>query len=423
MGAVSGSGKHLVLNNRYALLGCIAVSGAGKIYRGRDLEQVKHQGLESRILIHVLPGNASHWVLDELFQHITATRQRLALSWILAPLAYGQDNGQAYVVLESPDTWEVQSLLNQTDQQLSCQRSTAKRINPLIKERYLDAQIDPALLLCVFGEEVHLLATALSPMVQRLEKRGSHRIMPRKHVGHALMTGSLLTLFAIFTAVAGNAVLETVVSPTPAVAVVPEPSESLQLAALSPLEVVSVLPMNQGQKVYKDTPSMAIIPPSANKTAPKIKQSVATKSVAQHHSLPSTPTSTAVPVKKKAMPTEQTPSTDSVLQTDDSIDSLIQQAYAAMNAGNLGGGSNSALYFTRKLREQSPNHPQVARLGQEMAAATLRQVRVALKTQNLEQAERLLPISRQLIREFYLNHLQAAQQVLEDKTLELRTHL
>ncbi|WGZ94156.1 MAG: hypothetical protein QJT81_20620 [Candidatus Thiothrix putei] len=416
MGAVSESGKHLVLNNRYALLGCIAVSGVGKIYRGRDLERVKHQGLESRILIHVLPGNASHWVLDELFQHITATCQRLALPWILAPLAYGQDNGQAYVVLESPDTWEVQSLLNQTDQQLSCQRSTAKHINPLIKERYLDAQIDPALLLCVLGEEVNLLATALSPLVQRLEKRGSHRIMPRKQVSHALMTGSLLTLFAIFTAVAGNAVLETVVSPTPAVVVVPEPSEPMQLA--------SILPMNQGSQVYKDTPIMATTPqPPVNKISSKIEQAVVTKPPVQRQPLPSKPTSAAAPVKKQDTPTELASSTGSVPQPDDSIDSLIQQAYAAMNAGNLGGGSNSALHFTRKLRGKSPNHPQVARLGQEMAAATLRRVRVALQTQNLEQAERLLPMSRQLIQEFNLNHLQAAQQVLEDKTLELRTHL
>ncbi|UJS25056.1 hypothetical protein [Thiothrix winogradskyi] len=424
MGALIDSGKHLVLNNRYALLGCIAVSGAGKIYRGRDLEQVKYQGLESRILIHVLPHQASQWALDELFQHISSTTQHLALPWILAPLAYGHDNGQAYVVLESPDTWELQSFLTQAGQQSPCHQNASKNLKPLIKKRYLDEHLDPALLLCVAGTNVHVLATALSPQVQQLEKRGTHRVIPRKHIGHALMTGSLLALFGIFTAVAGNAVLETVVSP----------NEPMQLAALAPLEIANVLPVNREQQVYKDTPIMEVNPLPVNKVESKmVTPPVAAKPTVKRQPLPSQPPATAEPAPaKKATPTampeetptEQIPNTGIASpQADDSIDSLIQQAYAAMDAGHLGHSSNSALHFTRKLRGQSPNHPQVARLGQEMAAATLRQIRVALQAQNLEQTERLLPMSRQLIQEFNLNHLQAAQQVLEDKTLELRTHL
>lgn len=415
MGALIESGKHLVLNNRYALLSCIAVSGAGKIYRGRDLEQVKNQGLESRILIHVLPNEASTWALDALFQHISITSQRLALPWIITPLAYGHDNGQAYVVLESPDTWEVQSLLAQAGQPSACQRNASKNLKPLIKKQYLDEHIDPALLLCVAGTDVHILATALSPQVQQLEKRGTHRVIPRKHVSHALMTGSLLALFGIFTAVAGNAVLETVATPYPVFATDHQPSEPLQLAALAPTATASVLPINSGQQMYRDTPLIEIAPPPVNKSHPVTEKKDAKPVSAK--TLDKKPS-----VVASAIPKQSPPPQEIIAPADDSIDSLIAQAYAAMDAGNLGRSGQSALHFTRQLRGKSPQHPQVARLGQEITAAYLRQVRVALQTQDLAAAEEILPLSRELIQEFSLNHLERAQRVLEDKTLELRNH-
>lgn len=425
MGALIESGKHIILNNRYALLNCIAVSGAGKIYRGRDLEQVKHQGLESRILIHVLPNEASTWALDALFQHITITSQRLALPWIITPLAYGHDNGQAYVVLESPDTWEVQSLLAQAGEPSPCQRNASKNLKPLIKKRYLNEHIDPALLLCVEGTDVHVLATALSPQVQQLEKRGTHRVMPSKHISHALMTGSLLTLFSIFTAVAGNAVLESVTAPYPVLATEHhQPSELLQLEALTPPAIASVLPMNRGQQTYHDAPLIEIASSTATKPKPKPlavtdakgKKTAVVASTASKKSPALTevkPRVTPPPVLATVVPQETT------VSDDNSLESLIAQAYAAMNAGNL--GQDGALYFTRKLRSKAPQHPQVARLGQEITAAYLRQVRVAL-IHNLADAERILPLSRQLIQEFGLNHLERAQRTLEDKTLELRNH-
>ncbi|OQX15442.1 MAG: hypothetical protein BWK73_06790 [Thiothrix lacustris] len=416
MGALIDSGKHLVLNNRYALLGCIAVSGAGKIYRGRDLEQVKHQGLESRILIHVLPGEAFTWALDELFQYITLTSQRLALPWILTPLAYGHDNGQAYIVLESPDTWEVQSLLTQAGQHSPCQKNAYKNLKPLIKKGYLDEHLDPALLLCVTGTDVYILATALSPLVQQLEKRGTHRIIPRKHFSHALMTGSLLGLFGIFTAVAGNAVLETVVSPAPVVAITAESHEPLQLAALTPATIPSVLPMNSQPQTYQDTPRVEITSPPVTKrqAATQVTQ---VKDVKQVNTQKSQKPSQAIPAATVNI--EPVENIEPVVMADDSIEGLIAQAYAAMDAGDLGSSGYSALHFTRQLRGKSAQHPQVARLGQEITAAYLRQVRVALQTQDLIAAQEILPFSRALIQEFNLDHLQAAQQVLEDKVIEL----
>ncbi|UOG92808.1 MAG: hypothetical protein L3K52_03520 [Candidatus Thiothrix sulfatifontis] len=414
MGALIDSGKHLVLDNRYALLSCIAVSGAGKIYRGRDLEQVKYQGLESRILIHVLPSEASAWALDELFQHISLTSQRLALPWILMPLAYGHDNGQAYVVLESPDTWEVQSLLTQAGQHSPCQKNAYKHLKPLIKKGYLDEHLDPALLLCVAGMDVHVLATALSPRVQQLEKRGTHRIIPHKHLSQALMTGSLLGLFGVFTAVAGNAVLETVVSPAPLVTIAPEPREPLKLAALTPTAIASVLPINRQAQAYQDTPLVAIGYP------PKAKPQAALKAKDTKPAVTKAPPLNPAPASAKK-PSSVAPAVilEPALPSDEGVERLIAQAYAAMEAGDLGSSDRSALYFTRQLRDRAAQHPQVARLGQEITAAYLRQVRVALQTQDFAATQEILPFSRALIQEFNLNHLQAAQQVLEDKAVEL----
>lgn len=421
MGILTDSGAHLVLNNRYALLNCIAVSGVGKIYRGRDLKQVKHQGLESRILIHMLPNEASDWALDAVFQQITLSSQRLSLPWILKPLAYGHDNAQPYVVLESPNTWEVQSFLTQAAQSSACQRNATKALKPLIKQRYLDKHTDPALLLCVADTEVYLLATALSPQVQQLEKRGTHRVIPRKPLSHALMTGSLLSLFGAFTAVAGNAVLETVIAPKPVVSSAAAMHEAPTLPTHS--DAFNVKHELQAQR---DPQLVEVINLTAD--LPKPKSSSKPKSEAKPQPQRKPPVAVTVTKNKKSpvmatplvapppVPASAAPQPVKAVNNTD-LDSLIAQAYAAMNAGNL--GQNGALHFTRKLRSAAPQHPQVARLAQEITAAYLRQVRAAL-IQNVADAERILPLSRQLIQEFGLTHLERAQSALENKVAQLR---
>ncbi|OQX00999.1 MAG: hypothetical protein BWK73_47390 [Thiothrix lacustris] len=246
MGALIHSDKHLILNNRYALLGCVAVSAAGKIYRGRDLEQVKQQGLESRVLIHVLPKTTAAWPLAAMFQQMHDATQRLRAPWILDAVAYGEDDELAYFVLESPASWELHSLLSQPEIPQHCLRTTRQQIAPLVKQGYLDAQIDPALLLCADKKTVCLLATALAPHIQALEKRITHHALtPRKHLGQALMTGTLLTLFAVFTAVAGNAVMELEKTPVPMAIPVAQNAAStatLRLASL-PSTAVTTLPV------------------------------------------------------------------------------------------------------------------------------------------------------------------------------------
>ena len=412
MGALNHSGKHLILSNRYALLGCIAVSAAGKVYRGRDLEQVKHQGLESRVLIHVLPTTTATWSLDTMFQHMCKTYQRVGMPWVLETLAYGQDEELAYFVLQSPDSWELQSLLSQSEIPQRCYRLTRQQINPLVKQGYLDAQIDPALLLCAGKASLYLLATAFAPEIQALEKRATHhQLMPRKHLGQALMTGGLLTLFGVFTAVAGNAVmkLNTVTPPPPPTAQLAAPRVVLaslpstavttvavtQLDQATPAVALDASPIEQQRPVAVVLEKKVVPPPVSKVVSPPVPEPVIAEPVV-------IPETTPPPIAAEYS----------------GIDELIQRAYAAMEVGNL-GASDGALHFARQLRAQAPQHPQVARLGQEITAAHLRQVRVALQTNDLEQAAQLLPMTRQLIQEFGLNNLIPAQQVLEDKTAEL----
>lgn len=412
MGALIHSDKHLVLNNRYALLGCIAVSGVGKVYRGRDLEQVKHQGLESRVLIHVLP-TTQRWALDALFQQITTTYQRIRAPWILEPLAYGQDNDLAYVVLASPDSWELHSLLSQPTHSQPCYRSMRQRLKPLVKQHYLDERINPALLLCA-KEALYLLATAFAPPIQALDKRATYRpLMPRKHLGQALMTGSLLTLFAIFTAVAGNAIME--------LGQPHAPTDSLLLAALPRADVattvrganddrevmaspVNVLPLTEVKLQSGALPAVkaALAAPLKNKPAETSKAETA--------AAPPKVINTPAPAPEEPLP-------EPAVQPS-GVEVIIQQAYAAMNAGDLGADAG-ALHFARQLREQAAEHPQVARLGQEITAAYLRQVRVALQNNDMAAAVNLLSTTSQLIQEFNLSNLAPAQQVLEDKVAEL----
>jgi hypothetical protein len=427
MGAFIHSDKHLILNNRYALLGCIAVSAAGKVYRGRDLEQVKHQGLESRVLIHVLPAASAAWSLDAMFQQMTSTSQQIQAPWVLPALAYGQDDGVAYVVLASPDTWELQSLLSQAEIPQQCYRSTRHHIDPLVKQGHLDAHIDPALLLCAGKESLYLLATAFAIPIRALEKRVTHHpLMPRKHVGQALMTGTLLMLFGVFTAVAGNAVLEFHAAPTPNVAVnMPTaPAATLQLASL-PSTAVTTVAMTQLDQSLPTMPKVALISttfePEQKAEKKTEKKAVAvSKPKLMQASLPKPKPDIAPEPLPVAQPQQTSRAYAEPLPAEAparSIDTLIGQAYTALHAGNL-GANDGALYFTRQLRGQAAQHPQVTRLGQEITATHLRQIRVALQT-NRRTAAQLLPMTRQLIEEFGLDNLLPAQQVLEDKTAEL----
>lgn len=409
MEVISQAGNGIILDNRYALLECLAVSGVGKIYRGRDLQQVKEQGQESRILIHVLPAMTPALPLDAMFQQMAEARQRIAAPWILAPATYGQDEGTAYFILESPPKWGLNSLISQADANNPVWQTTLRQLQPLVKQKYLETYTDPALLLSISSQEVYLLATALSPLIQMLQSRPSIRsIVPRKP-RRAAVAGSVFAL-TIFSAVAANAIMKqpTVMVSAPAVSIpAAQPSPKVRLAPIPQTEMSSDRPVAErdaGQRLDGNITLLAEQPRQVEPVTAKPAQ----KDVAVQETTLTEP-------KQEPIDTPQPSS------VPDSIDGTIQQAYAAMRAGRLGTG-DGALHFTRQLRGQSPQHPQVARLGQEIAAAYLRQVRVALQAGRLAEAGDLLPVSRQLIQEFGLGNLEPAQQVLEERVAQLNSY-
>ncbi|MEZ5452638.1 MAG: hypothetical protein R3E93_07435 [Thiothrix sp.] len=434
MAMVSPAGNHVILENRYVLLECLAVSGVGKVYRGRDLEQIKAKGLESRILIHVLPVTPSTLPLDMMFQQMLEVCQQLEASWILRPQAYGQDGNLAYFVLESPEKWGLFSLTSRANRKDPVWQAAMQRLQPLVKQQHLGTNTDPALLLGVSAEEIYLLPTAFSPLVQMLGgQEGLRRIIHHgKHKATAAV-GSMLALSTIFSAVAANAIFqqkEAVVE-----AALPTPAHQTQISirvAAIPASDRMDSPVTGMQATLKDealslvgepplAPTMTQ-PPAKPEKAMSPSEGTMQKAVASPPEPKQQLPLIANANKASRVIPEPTSVQEAPHQPPNGVDGLIQQAYAAMGAGRLDVGKAGALYYARQLRVLSPQHPQVARLGQEISAAYLRQVRVALQSGNLAAAGQWLPLTRQLIQEFGLTNLEPAQQVLEEKVAQLNSY-
>lgn len=420
---VSSQTGSIILDNRYVLLECLAVSGAGKIYRGRDLEQVKAQGQESRILVHVLPAVTPALPLDSMFQHISDTCQRIAAPWILPPLTYGQDGGTAYFILESPDKWGLRSLTTQADANNPFWRAAMHQLQPLAKQGYLEAHTDPALLLGLAKLEIYLLATALSPQIQMLQSRPVVRSVAPRKSRRIAVAGSVFAL-SVCSAVAASAIMKQpeVAVPPPPAPIAAQVTPKVRLAAIPMTEITADVPAGgwQGGKAERST-SIALPEPASNVTSRLTEKTVATDKASQPAIQPEP--ATQPPVTTIQAATAVTATTELATATPATgVDGLIQQAYVAMQSGHLGDSKGGALQITRQLRGQSPQHPQVARLGQEIAAAYLRQIRVALQADNLAEAGRLLPTTRQLIDEFGLGNLEPAQQVLEQRVAQLNSY-
>lgn len=423
---VSSQTGSIILGNRYVLLECLAVSGVGKIYRGRDLEQVKAQGKESRILVHVLPTVTPDLPLDSMFQHMSEARQRIAAPWILAPLTYGQDEDTAYFILESPDKWGLRSLSTQADTNNPFWRSAMHQLQPLVKQGYLETQTDPALLLGLAKLEVFLLATALSPQIQMLQSHPVIRSVTPRKSRRVVVAGSLLAL-SVCSAVAASAILKQ-----PAVAVPPLPlplapqasAPKVRLAAMPMTEITADVPAGGWYAGKAQHTENIALPEPTPKASNRLTEKTAITDKASKPVIQPKPeiqpppaamqAATAATVTTTPVTEQATPATG--------VDGLIQQAYTAMQSGHLGDSNGGALAVTRQLRGQSPQHPQVSRLGQEIAAAYLRQIRVALQADNLAEAGRLLPTTRQLIDEFGLGNLEPAQQVLEQRVAQLNSY-
>ncbi|EIJ34952.1 hypothetical protein [Thiothrix nivea] len=435
MAMVSPAGSHVILENRYVLLECLAVSGVGKVYRGRDLEQIKAKGLESRILIHVLPVTPNALPLDMMFQQMLGVCQHLEVSWILKPQAYGQDGNLAYFVLESPEKWGLFSLLSRTNRKDPVWQAAMQRLQPLVKQQHLGTNTDPALLLGVSAEEIYLLPTAFSPLVQVLGgQEGFRRVIHHGKHKAAVVVGSVLGLSTIFSAVAANAIFqqkEAVVVEAVLPAPAPQTQIPVRVAAIPATDRVDS-PVTGMQATLKDEAlSLVGEPPLASTmTQPPAKpdKAMSPSEGAMQKTVPPPPEpKQQLPLiananKASRVIPEPASVQEAPHQPPNGVDGLIQQAYAAMGAGRLDVGKAGALYYARQLRALSPQHPQVARLGQEISAAYLRQVRAALQSGNLAAAGQWLPLTRQLIQEFGLTNLEPAQQVLEEKVAQLNSY-
>lgn len=430
---------YTILNGRYVLMECLAESASGKIYRGRDLDKIRDHALESQVLIHVLPSTLT-LSAQNVFQQIQQACEGLSMTaGVLPACAYAEYAATAYIVLESPACVGTQSLSRVTNPRAVSWGRAARRLTPLLKHHVVPKQVDPALLLSTPEQQVYVLATAFSPALQVLaQAKQQGASMAGQRYLRRFSIGGAVAAFMVFSAVTANALMKQTapasnappMQASSALPAVPPPLPAQPQAPQAMASVAKPAPVAV-QRVAKPKPPHAQaaalqtdVPKTTTATQPPaVKQPVSSKTP---RPAPKTEVQPAVKAKPativEASIPEPAPLMEQVVVVDDmpaQIDTAIQQAYSALQAGRLSDAPQGALRFTRELRQLAPQHPQVARLGQEITAAYLRHIRAALQARDLEEVARLLPVTRQLIAEFQLGHLEAAQQVLENKLVEL----
>jgi hypothetical protein len=424
------------LNGRYALLECMAISSVGKIYRGRDLQQVQSRGMDSRILVHLLPDGIDT-PMEALFQHINKTHQQAANSWIIAPRTYGQDGDTHYIVLESPNERHLSSLT--LDSHPEAYRHANQQQYTLKKQGYISKQVDPALLLSSPEQQVYWLSTALSPAVQALQTTFLPLPSAKRTVMKSAFIGAgLLTLTAI-SAIAGNYINSTdtdtvLVTQAAAPASVEQPV--LQLAMITPEVPAYVTARSNSDRMmqsYQEPPlssplaeaepvepaaatSLAkpLLIPTASAKTPKVKTVVLRPVPKPEQPKPKvTPkldkphTNTAITAAPSAEAVVETPAQPAIL----GIDELTTRANAALAADQL----DDAHQYADAIKAQAHLHPQVKRLGDAIIARYHQRARTALAEGNATQAQRLLGASKEAIIDFNLTNANPGQEVLEHK--------
>lgn len=431
------------LEGRYALLECIAVSTIGKIYQGRDLEQARSHGMDSRILIHLLPSSLNKLPMETVFQQISRTYEQARHEWIMPPRAFGQDENNSYIVMDSPSGRNLTSYVRQANADNS---TLSRQLHPLVKKGLVTKQVDPALLVTSTDNHLYLLATALSPDIQALQSLSQPASIKCKTL-HMLAAGLSLGLLSILSAMAANYLFkpETL---TARITHTYEPAEPtsppLQLASLAhqigenpqilvnsdrelsepndnlPLEdITTANPQAETQlsissQTEKTEEQVSAFPAKTVKT--KAEKTVE-KAKAPDKSKQPAPLKTATthqdkPQQKAAKSTQESESLD--------FNKLVELAETAMGAGRYGDNRTGALYYTRQVRSLSHLHPQVKRLSQAIVSHHHQQTRAALIQHDIEQAEQLLKLSKAIIKEFNLVAFNPAQTLLEHKAAAMQ---
>lgn len=439
-----------ILDGRYALLECIAISSIGKIYRARDLERAKVQGMDSHVLIHFLPKYLDRLPLETLCQQITQTCKQVADKRVLPLRSYGQDQNNRYVVMDSPATTTISSLEQHSpDQNASLFNELYRLIQPLHKQGLLTAHIDSALVITDSNHSLYLLSSALSPDIQALQ---SHRAI---WAGKRRPLRAVAAGFAVLSLISGISVMAAnyIVAPSPIIAsslnkpVITQGMDTplIQQAPLAPTTHATVVNLANSDRAIQSAATSDLIEQETGPDATTVTSSLQPKVKSESaHAVKPAPQKQNLPKVKK--PPQQTKAVtensqqerkDAKLTKPDShkqvivpeptptqkptpetlgINELINLAEQAMNNGKF----SSALSYTRLLREQSRLHPQVKRLSRAIVSHYHNQARANLQNRNIKAAEQTLATAVSIIKEFNLVSFNNAQQVLEHKAASLK---
>lgn len=474
----SGMG-YRILDERYALLECLAVSGIGEIYRGRDLELAQTENTPSRILIHLLPSQYKLPTLVASAQQAQALSGTLNKAWLLPILAQGDTGDRQYFVLQSPEGLGAHSLMSLPSQQLPSLSKLMQQFGSLVKHQQLPETLDSAFLISLPNQKLYLLATALIEPLQAL--RAHHtglNIYKRPTLKRAFALSSIMVIAVSTFAVEYRNHSSSYVPIKPTSVPLNSPQfllgeaeaaahdRSVQTELLTlPLALQEPLPKlepilvkigsadsttNQAKKLTETTNNpkattqlelvemtransakMPVAPKSTDKK-PEEKPKALTKTkemLAANTSIITNQTPVTPPLEVQANhneaiyytanintnPVVAQPKKTLTPPPELSINELIERANHALDLQNF-STKNGVLFYARQIRIRDHLHPQVERLGRFVVMHQHEVVRNMLKANELTPAQQLLGSSKNLIQEFNLKSLNSAQQVLEHKS-------
>ena len=446
-----------VLGGRYALLECLVSSNIGQVYRGRDLEQMQSYGVESRILVHILPDTCNAQPLDALFQQMLATHQHLNVDSVMLPLAYGEVDGERFMVLQCPQAASVHVLTDLNGHVSTLPAQAKHTLKRLRKAGFVSKHINPALLYLSVTQQVYVLATALLPAIQAIPYKMPGMSLRQRRLNFLL--GCLgLSVFATVSAAAGSYLLhaEMDAAHTKLATLASDDNmpdtAPLQLAMINTEQLPNVrsdwrnsdrvtitnhsttlpAPMLMSAMEVKPSPSVLSAKPmripTSSTTTPSVQRAVLRPVPKAEAPQPKTdtkknkvvkPQATLAPVAVAPIPVVAPPravetQTVTAQPEDLSIETLASNAEQAIAAGQL----SKARQYVDAIRAQSHLHPSVQRLSHAIVGRYHEQVRAALQVRDPERAGDLLHSAKATIKEFNLTTTNSAQQVLEHKVAQ-----
>ena len=444
-----------VLDGRYALLECLVSSNIGQVYRGRDLEQMQSYGIESRILVHILPDTCNAQPLDALFQQMLATHQHLNVDWVMPPLAYGEVDEERFVVLQCPQAASVHALTDLSGHVTTLPAQAKQTLKRLRKAGFVSKHINPALLYLSVTQQVYVMATALLPAIQAIPYKMPGMSLRQRRLNFLL--GCLgLSVFATVSAAAGSYLLHaemdaahTKLTTLATGDNMPDTTPPLQLAMINTEQLPNVrsdwsnsdrvtitnhattlpAPRLMSAMEVKPTPSILSAKPmripTSSTTKPTVQAAVLRPVPKAEAPQPKADTKKDKAVKPQAtlapVSVEPTPVTHVVVAPtvieppeDLSIETLASNAEQAIAAGKL----SKARQYTDAIRAQSHLHPYVQRLSHTIVGRYHEQVRATLQTGDADRAGALLQSAKATIKEFNLTTTNSAQELLEHKVAQ-----